>query len=839
MRKPASTYRLQISSGFTLWDAAAQVDYLARLGVGWLYLSPLLKAEDGSDHGYDVVDPSILDPARGGEAALAALADKAHAAGLGILLDIVPNHMGVASPKANPWWWSLLKEGRESRYAQAFDVDWAAGGDRILLPVLGSASDLDAIEVHGDELHYYEHRFPLAVGSRAAGRKTQDDGGGKSGGDGDLGGGESGGDGDLGGDVTCVLSGAQALAVHERQHYELVDWRRADHDLNYRRFFAVNTLAGIRVEVPWVFDESHAQILHCIQQGWVDGLRVDHPDGLADPGGYLQRLKEATGGAYLLIEKILEPGETLPDSLPCDGTTGYDALAQLDRLFVDPDGEGPLTALDARLRGDDCDYAELIHGTKRAVTDGILNSEIRRLARLVKADPAVKADAAVTADAGVAAEHASAAEIADVLSELISNFGVYRTYLPHGKENLEAAVVRTRQHRPDLARALDSVLPQLRGTGELAIRFQQTSGMVMAKGVEDCAFYRYTRLTSLTEVGADPSVWSVSPDEFHSFMAARQETEPATMNTLSTHDTKRGEDARARISVLSEVPSQWEDLLARLRGLAPLPDGPLENLLWQAVIGAWPISRDRLHTYAQKAAREAGNSTTWTDPDEAFERSLAALVDAVYDNEEISKLVGGFVTRIRPYFHANALGAKLLQLMIPGVPDVYQGSELEELSLTDPDNRRPVDFGQRRRRLAALDQRDALDQQTAGADTGDADTAGTDNAGTDTATAKLLLTSRVLRLRRDRPELFTGYTPVPAHGPAAAHLLAFDTGGAVAVATRLSRRLDDDGGWRGTVVGLPYPCTDLLTGRTYPAAAVPVPDLLRDFPVALLVRTVD
>ncbi|MBG0740038.1 malto-oligosyltrehalose synthase [Paeniglutamicibacter antarcticus] len=813
MYTPASTYRLQISSGFTLWDAADQVDYLARLGVGWLYLSPLLKAEEGSDHGYDVVDPSLLDPARGGETALAALADKAHAAGMGILLDIVPNHMGVASPEANPWWWSLLKEGRESRYAQAFDVDWAAGGDRILLPVLGSASDVDAIEVHGDELHYYEHRFPLAAGSRAADWKPENDGGRESG--------DSGDDGNTGDDDNSVLTGAQALAVYGRQHYELVDWRRADHDLNYRRFFAVNTLAGIRVEVPWVFDESHAQILHCIQQGWVDGLRVDHPDGLADPGGYLLRLKEATGGVYLLIEKILEPGEALPESLPCEGTTGYDALAQLDRLFVDPDGEGPLTALDARLRGSDCDYAELIHGTKRAVTDGILNAEIRRLARLVRADAAVSADAAHPAGT---AKTASPAEIADALAELISNFDVYRTYLPEGEEHLQAAAIRSRQRRPALAHALDIVLPQLRGTGELAVRFQQTSGMVMAKGVEDCAFYRYTRLTSLTEVGADPSVWSVSPDEFHSFMAARQESEPATMNTLSTHDTKRGEDARARISVLSEIPSAWEELLARLRGLAPLPDGPLENLLWQAVIGAWPISRDRLQAYAQKAAREAGNSTTWTDPDEGFERSLAALVDAVYDNEEISKLVGDFVARIRPYFHANAVGAKLLQLMIPGVPDVYQGSELEELSLTDPDNRRPVDFAQRRRRLAALDQSAAIDVHT---------------AGTDTATAKLLVTSRVLRLRRDRPELFTGYTPVPAHGPAAEHLLAFDTGGAIAVATRLSRRLDDDGGWRGTVVGLPYPCTDLLTGRSYPATAVPVPNLLRDFPVALLVRTTD
>ncbi|MDJ0355844.1 malto-oligosyltrehalose synthase [Paenarthrobacter sp. PH39-S1] len=820
MKTPASTYRLQIHDGFTLWDAAGQVDYLARLGADWLYLSPLLKAEAGSNHGYDVVDPSLLDPARGGEDALAALAAKAHAAGMGILLDIVPNHMGVATPAANPWWWSLLKEGRESRYAEAFDVDWDAGGGRIRLPVLGSAADLDALEVHGSELHYHEHRFPLADGSWGTDDGAEPDGAEPDGG-------------------ARVLTGAQARAVHDRQHYELVDWRRADHDLNYRRFFAVNSLAGIRVEVPWVFDESHARILHWVRQGWVDGLRVDHPDGLADPAGYLRRLKDATDGAYLLIEKILEPGETLPDSLHCEGTTGYDALAQLDRIFVDPEGEAPLSMLDARLRGEECGYAELIHGTKRAVTDGMLNSEIRRLARLVPPGSPL-----------------SAADAEDALAEMIGNFDVYRTYLPIGLERLERAAGRARTRRSELGPALDILLPLLGGrpgaapdaaaegtrTGDqLAIRFQQTSGMVMAKGVEDCAFYQYTRLTSLTEVGADPAVWSVGTDEFHHFMAARHGREPLGMNALSTHDTKRGEDTRARISVLSELPAEWEQLLERLRELAPLPDGPLENLLWQSAVGAWPLSRGRLQGYAQKAAREAGNSTTWTAPDEAFERQLASLVDAAYDNPEVTALIDGFVDRIRPYFHANALGAKLLQLMIPGVPDVYQGSELYEQSLTDPDNRRPIDFDERRRRLAALDARTAGagNGESSGDGAGVFDATADGSGGLDTGMAKLLVTSRALRLRRDRPELFTGYTPVQANGPAAGHLLAFDTGAAIAVATRLSRGLEADGGWRGTAVVLPYGCTDLLTGRTHPAEPVPVAEILTDFPVALLARTGD
>ncbi|HEY8295500.1 MAG TPA: malto-oligosyltrehalose synthase [Micrococcaceae bacterium] len=803
MKMPASTYRLQIRHGFTLADAAARVDYLRALGADWIYLSPLLKAEDGSQHGYDVVDPSLLDPARGGEAELAALADKAHAAGMGILLDIVPNHMGVATPADNPWWWSLLKEGRRSRYAQAFDVDWEAGHGKIRLPVLGSDADPDKLEVvvsaTSAELHYFEHRFPLADG-------TYDDGGG-------------------------ATSGGWAREVHARQHYELMDWRRADHELNYRRFFAVNTLAGIRVEVPWVFDESHAQILRWVRQGWVDGLRVDHPDGLADPAGYLERLKAASGDVLVLVEKILEPGELMPGDFRCEGTTGYDALAQLDRLFVDPAGEAPLTAIDTGLRGAECDYVELIHGTKRAVADGMLNSEVRRLARLIP--PGTPMETAGTRSGaenrtpGPSLEQAQSVAV-DTIAELISNFDVYRTYLPFGREHLDRAAEGARRRRPDLAPAVEALLPLLACAGngpdaaaegtesgdQLPVRFQQTSGMVMAKGVEDCAFYRYSRLTSLTEVGADPAIWSRSPREFHHFMAERQAREPHTMNALTTHDTKRSEDARARISVLSEFSGEWAELLARLRRLAPLPDGPLENLLWQSIVGAWPASRERLQGYALKAAREAGSSTTWTDPDEAFERSLAELVDAVFDNPEVGGLIGSFVARLQPYWTSNALGAKLLQLTIPGIPDVYQGSELWEQSLTDPDNRRDVDFTLRERSLALLGQ--------------SLPAAGSQQA-------KLLVTATALRLRRDQPGLFTGYTPFTARGPAADHLVGFDRGGAVSLATRLPRGLETDGGWRETAVELPLLATDRLTGRSFPAGATPVREILASYPVALLV----
>lgn len=768
MRVPASTYRLQIRSSFTLFDAAEKVPYLKDLGVDWVYLSPILTAEQGSDHGYDVTDPSAVDPERGGPEGLLALSKAAREHGMGVLVDIVPNHVGVATPVQNPWWWSLLKEGQDSPYAEAFDVDWDLAGGKIRLPMLGSDEDLDKLEIKDGELRYYDHRFPLASGSYSEGDSPQE--------------------------------------VHSRQHYELMDWRRADAELNYRRFFAVTTLAGIRVETPRVFEEAHAEVGRWFKEGLVDGLRVDHPDGLADPAGYLRWLKDLSGGAYVLVEKILEPGETLPQDFATEGTTGYDALADVDRVFVDPAGQQELDELDAKLRGSDtpADYAEMIRGTKRMIADGILRSEVLRLARLVPESY------------GLSVEQA-----ADAIAEIIAAFPVYRTYLPTGAEILKEACESAAAHRPDLEVAVGTLLPLLLDPANpIAVRFQQTSGMVMAKGVEDTAFYRYTRLGTLTEVGAEPTEFSVSTAEFHQRMARRQQELPLSMTAMSTHDTKRSEDARARISVIAELPEEWADTLATLRGLAPISDGPYENLLWQAVVGAWPASRERLQGYAEKAAREAGNSTTWTSPDEDFESSVKAAVDAAFDDGRVTKAVEDFVARIDSYAASNSVSAKLVQLTMPGVPDVYQGSEFWERSLTDPDNRRPVDFEVRRQELAKLD-------------------AGTlPAAGTETS--KLLVTSRALRLRRDRPELFQGYSPVTAKGPAADHVLAFHRGGdgalgALTLATRLPAGLAADGGWRDTAVELSVAVRDELTGNSYGPGSVPVADVLGTYPVALLV----
>ena len=565
---------------------------------------------------------------------------------------------------------------------------------------------------------------------------------------------------------------ARSTTTLDEQHYELVSWRRGDADLNYRRFFTVTTLAGIRVEEREVFDASHAEIGRWFDVGLVDGLRVDHPDGLRDPGEYLDRLAALTGSAYVLVEKILEPGEELPSSWACAGTTGYDVLGVIDRVLTEPAGEPLLDQLSGSI-----DFNELTHDTKRAVADHSLRAEVRRIVR--ELPPQDSRDPRLLEDA---------------VAELLACFPVYRSYLPLGTEHLELALTGARAHRPDLLAVLDGLAPVLADPAQpAALRFQQTSGMVMAKGVEDCAFYRYPRLTSLNEVGGDPSVFSTTVAEFHEAMATRQREWPDAMTTLSTHDTKRSEDVRARIGVLAEAPGLWERTLVTLLDAAPLPDHGFGNLLWQAAYGAWPISRERLHAYAEKAMREAGDRTTWTDPDGAYEASVHAAVDSAFDDAGVRQILEDLDADLSAAGRSNALAAKLLSLTVPGVPDVYQGSELGDLSLVDPDNRRPVDFDAAEQSLAQL------------------------------SNAKQALTARALRLRRDRPELFTTYTPVLAEGPTAEHVLAFDRGGAVIVVTRLPLGLAEKGGWGETVLALP-------SGRRR------VADVLGDDAVAVLVE---
>jgi len=760
MPAPTSTYRVQIRPDFTFDDTAALAPYLAALGVSHLYSAPLLAAAPGSAHNYDVVDHRRANPALGGEAGRRRLAAALAAAGLGLVVDIVPNHAGIAVPAANPAWWDVLTHGPSSAYAAWFDVDWSRGP--ILIPVLGGDRDLDRLRVEDGELRYYEHRYPIAPGT----------------------------------------GGGPPREVHDRQHYRLVDWRRGDAELTYRRFFAVSDLAGLRVEDPAVFAATHAEVLRWVADGDVDGLRVDHPDGLRDPLGYLARLRGAAPGVWLVVEKILEYGEELPD-WPVDGTTGYDALREVCGLFVDPAGEPAFTALDTALTGTAVSWPELAHACKLEVAHRMFPAELRRLAALAPSVP-----------------HAG-----EALAELAACFPVYRSYGVDGAEHLAAARAEAGRRRPDLAATLDALTARLRDPAdELAQRFPQLTGAVMAKGVEDTAYYRWTRFVALNEVGGAPDRFGVPPAEWHAAAARRQERWPRGMTTLSTHDTKRGEDVRARLAVLAEIPDRWARTVRGWMAAAPLPDPAFAHLLWQTVAGAWPIERDRLHAYAEKAAREASVSTNWTAPSEAFETALHAAVDRIYDDPALRASVDAFVADITPAGWSNALGQKLVQLAMPGVPDVYQGTELWENSLVDPDNRRPVGFADRAALLAKIDAGWLPPVDAEGA-------------------AKLLVVSRTLRLRRDRPELFTTYRPVPVAGPAADHVVAFDRGGAIAVATRRPVGLALSRGWRDTALVLPVPddagpsrrFSDAFTGKVYSGPRTPVSGLLGRYPVALLI----
>jgi (1->4)-alpha-D-glucan 1-alpha-D-glucosylmutase len=752
---PTGTYRVQVRPDFPLKATAELADYLADLGVSHLYTAPLLAAAPGSQHGYDVVDHSRVNPELGGEDGRRQLVAALQAAGLGLVVDIVPNHAGVAVASANPAWWDVLKRGRDSPYAGWFDIDWSRG--RLLIPVLADDPDaLSALRIEGDELHYFDKRYPIADGT----------------------------------------GGGTPQEVHDRQHYELVNWTRGDSELNYRRFFAIVDLAGLRVEDPQVFEATHAEILRWYHEGSVQGIRVDHPDGLRDPGEYLGRLHDAAPDAWIVVEKILEPGEELPD-WPVGGTTGYDAMAAVCGVFVDTSTEAFFDTLEHHLTGQETSWQDMVHQSKYSVATTLLAAELARMSALVP-----EIDAAPRA-----------------LAELAACFPVYRSYLPFGARHLARARAEAGRRRPELIRVLDQLTGKLRNpSDELAVRFQQYTGAVMAKGVEDTAFYRWTRFTARNEVGNDPAKFGVSPDEFHDSAESRQLRWPAGMTALSTHDSKRSEDVRARLAVLAELPGDWTEVVRRWVRIAPLRDPSLAHLIWQAAVGAWPIERERLQAYALKAAREAAVATTWQHPDERFEAALAEMVDRIYDDPVLHREVADFAAAITPPGWSNALGQKLVQLTMPGVPDVYQGTELWDHSLVDPDNRRPVDFGLRRELLGRIDD-------------------GWQPPVDESGAAKLMVTARTLRLRRNRPELFTGYRPAFADGRVAEHVLAFDRGGAVAVATRLPVGLSRHGGWHDTMLSLNgHSWIEVFTNTSYGGSRLAVADLLRTYPVALLVK---
>jgi (1->4)-alpha-D-glucan 1-alpha-D-glucosylmutase len=757
-----STYRLQLRGassgfGFTFAEAENLLDYLDALGVSHLYLSPILTPISGSAHGYDVTDPTKVSAELGGAQGLARLSAAARARGMGLIVDVVPNHVGVDKPEQNSWWWDVLRHGRSSAYAPFFDIDWDLADGRIVLPLLGSDDDVADLTADGDLLRLGDLGLPIAPGT---------------------------GDG----------SGPE---VHDRQHYRLIGWRNGL--CGYRRFFSITSLAGLRQEDQAVFEASHVEVGRWFSEGLVDGVRIDHPDGLSDPAGYLASLRELVGpDAYIVIEKILAADEALEPTLPVAGTTGYNVLREVGGLFVDPTGAPALTALYESTGVDYQAMPAVLRDLKATVTTDTLGSELARLRRAV-----------------VAAAGTDHPQLPEAVAALLGYIDVYRCDYQGLAALLPSALAKTAAAAPELARPLEVLAAAIAVGGEPDTRLQQLCGAVTAKSVEDCLFYRDARLVSLNEVGGELHRFGVGAAEFHHATATRARLWPHEMTTLTTHDTKRSEDVRARIGVLSQVPSLWVEFVTRWEGLAPSPDKATGLFLWQNIFGVWPVSgdvtdelRDRLHAYTEKAIREAASHTTWNDPDTEFESAVHRWLDAVLDGPVAAQLTE-LVNQLNTHAENDALGQKLLALTVPGIPDIYQGTELWDDSLVDPDNRRPVDYTARRQALKSLQH------------------------------PKIRIVKTALQMRRARPDTFLrgDYHPVLASGSAADHLIAFRRGDDVLVAvTRWTVRLEQTG-WGATEIAVPDGSwTDALTGRviTGPVLAT---ELFAELPVALLERT--
>ncbi|HEY2290937.1 MAG TPA: malto-oligosyltrehalose synthase [Thermoanaerobaculia bacterium] len=885
-KTPLSTYRVQLRPEFGFDDAAAIAGYLADLGISHLYSSPYLQAARGSAHGYDVVDPTRVNEELGGEEAHARLCRTLGETGLGQVLDVVPNHMAITE-RDNTWWWDVLENGSSSRYAAYFDVDWnppqARLRDTVLLPILGDHygrvlenGELELVRRGGKfEIHYHEHRMPVAPSSldtliAEAARRC--------------------GSPDLAfiadalGQLPLatatdresvfrrhrdkeVLAGQLARLAEEkpevaraleemvaevnadpdkldellqRQSYRVAFWRTAGQELDYRRFFDVHTLVGLRMEDERVFADTHALVLRWLREGVLDGFRIDHPDGLLDPEEYLERLRDEALEAWIVIEKILEPGEPLRESWPVEGTTGYDFLNRVGGMLVDPAGEGPLTELYTELTGQGAGWADLAREKKLLVLSELLASDVNRLAEVFLK---------------VCERHRrhrdyTRFELRQAIREVVAGFPVYRTYVRAelgevtdlDRRSVDEAIAAAKARRSDLPADLfdffrDLLLLEIRGPGgsqaesELVMRFQQLTGPAMAKGVEDTAFYNFHRLIALNEVGGSPGDFGLSVEAFHSLSVESQRLWPRALLATSTHDTKRSEDVRARISLLSEIPEEWGRAARRWfdrntkyrRG--DLPDRNAEYLFYQTLVGAWPISAERAAAYMEKAAREAKAHTSWTRQNPEYEEALRAFVTSALDDGDFVADLEAFVAPLVAPGRINSLTQTLLKIAAPGVPDFYQGSEIWDLSLVDPDNRRPVDYELLRRLLDDLKRRMIPEEILARMDDG---------------LPKLWLIHQGLRLRRRSPEAFGpagAYEPLRAVGPRAEHVVAFARGGAVAaVAPRLPLRLQGD--WRGTALELPPGSwRDELTGEEIAGGRRPVADLLARFPVALLARS--
>jgi (1->4)-alpha-D-glucan 1-alpha-D-glucosylmutase len=948
----SATYRLQFNKDFTFQDAAKIIDYLAQLGISHLYASPILSARHGSTHGYDAIDPTRLNPELGTEADFAALQDKLREYGLGLILDIVPNHMSASSE--NSWWMDVLENGPESAYASYFDIDWHPPSrmldGKVLLPVLGrpfgealERQELKLVLIEGKFfVQYFESLFPLApstyhlilkrrlnelrtllsedspvyqeysgiVASAAAIS------------DATIQGRDAAGEKRL--QFEAVRQRLRQLVGNEsqvnefiqqnlkglegnpkepssftslesllaQQHYALAYWQNVNEEINYRRFFAINDLVGLRMQDPLVFDATHALVLRMIEQKSVNGLRIDHIDGLRDPLGYLLQLSERVGSDTrsvtslsipIFVEKILARDEQLPTSWPVAGTTGYEFANALNCLFVDPEGAKAIEQVYSRFLGRDLIYEDVLYQKKRLVMATLLGVEVRALEHQLQ----------VLARDDRYAREIPRSELDQALVETTAHLSVYRTYIrnldvsPQDEQRIEQALRDAQARTLQLpSRSFDflrdvlllrnrpHLLPgQREARLAFTMRWQQFTGPIMAKAFEDTFLYVYGPLISLNEVGGDPRPLTAISADFSKFVVNRLRDFPNALNATTTHDTKRGEDVRARISVLSEMPEEWRQHLERWSKLnarhrksidgQPVPDRNEEIFLYQTLLGAWPLEPtdfsslpERLQAYVVKATREAMVHTRWTQPNVRHERALQGFVSSIIRSGSKNEFLRDFTSfhkRISYYGMINGLSQTLLKIASAGIPDFYQGSELWDLRLVDPDNRQRVDFDKRNAMLANLPDLPQPDESTL-ASLSDLTHNWKDGR------IKLYLICKALQFRAQNATLFSEgrFLSLECHGKHHGHVAAFarphKKDWVLIVVPRwlaragYPRNLDgSDRFWGNTDVsiqeGAPVSWKSIFTGETVEAhgparkRSLHVGPLLGKFPVALLSGT--
>jgi (1->4)-alpha-D-glucan 1-alpha-D-glucosylmutase len=860
-----ATYRLQLHEGFALSDAERLLPYLANLGISHVYLSPCLQAVPGTSHGYDVTDPGQIGTELGGEAAWQSFCAAARKHGLGVLLDFVPNHM--AAHAANRWWEDVLTHGPHSRYARYFDIadETLSPRWRVVLAVLPDAyqavltSGEMKIDLAGERprLVLGTQSWPLAPGSWAG--FLPDENAGK--------------DifaqlGLLSGTTevddsararyralvtdaldlwrSTLANAAEAVktrceelcrdpdrlhALLEKQFYALHGWKRASEVVNYRRFFDVNGLVGLRMERDEVFNDLHGRLKTAIDAGEVQGVRIDHPDGLRNPAGYCRKLRTLFPDGRIYLEKILDSTEKLRAGWPVDGTTGYDFLAAVNRVWMDPEKADVLAGIYAEFTAHPLDLNRIIREAKARITEDIFAADLERLTEI----------ACRRAWGAWQSRDIGRRQLRQAIAAVTVSLPVYRTYRETGpveeddRRLLEAAVASARSLLEPGSRAAMQYVERLlldEATDPAAIEFiarwQQLTPAVTAKGVEDTTFYCYDRLVSCNEVGAQAALLGIAAEKFHEFCHHLSVHWPHTLLATSTHDSKRSEDVRTRISVITEMPDAWRAAItdwARInRGSwnSRAPDRHAEYLIYQTLVGAHPLGFERAWEYMRKACREAKIHTTWHRPNQEYEDTIREFLAGILANPQFTESLDAFARNLIRPGRINSLAQTLIKLTAPGVPDFYQGSELWDLSLVDPDNRRPVDYASRLAMLSGLIEATAAEVTTEW----------------DSGRPKLWLIARVLHLRRQHPEWFdaaSSYAPVAARGARASHILGYlRSGMMLTLVPRFTALLGDD--WRDTLVPLP-PGTwqDWFSQRQWIGGVSPH-DLFQVFPVALLVR---